>query len=314
MTPLDPVFNEHSREPLAADRYVAKQRISGLIEALLAAPAHGLGRRLRIPEDFYQAPLGPDYTISSWLDDRTVRREETSFMLQIAASVPYLTDAPASVIERQYKTEVFHNNISSPCFCAARLLDVPLISLNHGPWNVPMVNAGERLLEDDGAVTEVAVRMVNIATTDHLRLHAEWITDRRRHQVESMESLLEHSSTILPHLDFSTIVGDQLRVISPTHRAFDLTLARLFEMERHAVEHDADFDPSAFKTKCHPSSQSTLDKYAAEYRFTTADGQKLICGWHFYLPDGWRIYFAPNGNRFVVGHVGKHLPTRKYPG
>jgi hypothetical protein len=314
MTPLDPVFNEHSREPLAADRHAAKQRISDFIQALLAAPAHGLGRLLRIPEDFYQASLAANYTISNWLDDHTVRREETSFMLQVAASVPYLKDAPANVLERQYETEVRYDNIDSPCFCAARLLDVPLISLNHGPWAEPILNAVEVSFEDDSTLSEIALPMVNIATADHFTVHAEWINDRRIRQVESMESLLEHSSTMLPHLDFSDTASEQLPAISPTHRAFDLTLARLFEMERYAADHGADFDPGAFKTKCHPSSQSTLEKYPAEYQFTTGNGGTFICGWHFYLPDGWRIYFARNGNRFVVGHVGKHLPTRRFPG
>lgn len=313
MTPLHLVFNDLSAQPLAEQVHSARARLTTFVNTLSDAPDHGLGRFLRIPETFYALPITENYTVSNWLDDKAVSREETSLLLQIATLAPFLKDTSHEIKARDGDLEVKYEGVDNASLRAARILEVPLISLHHNHWSDPVVKAQEYWIDSACEVATQNISLINISESGHFQTHRDWISDRRARQITNMSVLWENRQTIFPHIDFAAGIKSQILEIAPQHEAFSFIIARLFEMERHASDRGAAFDPSGFSVKCHPSSTSTLQMFVDDYTFRAETGVRYVCGWHFYLPSGWRMYFTPNNERFVIGHIGKHLPTRLFP-
>jgi len=303
MTAMDPVFNEPSAAPAAADRQAARNRMIGVVGVLIRMPNHGLGRSLRISECFYQLPLAPDYTMTDWLIDREVGRDHLNFFLGLAAKAPYLRQTDANALERIEDTEVTCHGQSHPAFLAAHLLDAPLVSFDHDAWAEPVLPVNVIRLDGEGDLCEESDTLVNFSNCDHFAHHARWFA--RRDAIEDARDLWCRCAELFPHLTFCPSVEDQLK---EQETILPKIIDRLREMERIAAT-GRPFGKDAFQYKCHPTSAPTFGQFSLAYEFTTPDGTSKRCGWHFYLPDGRRIYFSPD---FTIGHIGGHLPTVKF--
>jgi hypothetical protein len=170
-------------------------------------------------------------------------------------------------------------------------------------------------LTEEGLSALATVRLPNIAAIAHLDLHAEWILDRRRRGIASVQDLWERRAELLPHLEFCPCVQDPLLVSPANHPRFRQIVNKLFVLEAYfAGWREGGFDPNAFP-KCNPASPETLARYPNDYRFVKADGLEATASWHLYLTPGkGRLYFEADGEnrRCSVCHVGDKLPDVTY--
>lgn len=303
MIATDPVFNEPSTEPPAADRQAARARMIGAVDVLLLMPAHGSGKSLRISEYFYHLALAPDYTMIDWLNDREVGRDHLNFFLGLAAKAPYLRQTDSAPLERIEDTEVTCHGQSHPAFLAGHLLHAPLVSFDHDLWAEPVLPVTIIRLDGQGELCEEPEILINFSNPCHFAQHAQWLA--QLDSIVDAENLWIRRAELFPHLTFCPSVQDQLKA---QEIILSKIIDRLREMERVASA-DSPFDNNAFQFKCHATSASTFGRFKSAYEINAPDGSSKTCGWHFYLPDGRRIYFSAD---YVIGHIGEHLPTVKF--
>lgn len=63
-----------------------------------------------------------------------------------------------------------------------------------------------------------------------------------------------------------------------------------------------------------PESEITLLEYGENRKFRTPDGNTLLFNYHLKLGNQFRIYIhqIQKSNKLYIGHIGNHLPTKKF--
>ena len=312
---LEPVFNDLSAEPLAANFQAVFERMSQLIEILRVAPNYGLDSGLRIPQTFHNLLLSPGYRIWDWLYDSRVPREQTLFLLTLATRSPYLNQSPGEIQERAQLVDVRIDGRESEALRAGYLLEAPLLSFFEAPWDNAFIDCDCEELVDGALTSPHPLRLRNLSDPSHFRTHAEWIDERRRRSVSSMGDLWSRRGQLFRHLDFCPSVEDQLTIFRPNEPRFQHVVNKLFLLEDYFARWRAGvFDPNAFP-HCNPASTETLNRYRDNYQFATADRRVFIASWHLYLTPGkGRLYFAADDTSRcgIVCHVGDKLPDVTY--
>jgi hypothetical protein len=303
MIAMDPLFNEPSVKPAAANRQEARGRMVGILEVLLLMPGKGLGKSLRTSESFYLLPLAPDYAVNDWLNDSEVERDHLSFFLGLAAKSPFIQDSDPVPPDHPHDAEVNCHGEAHAAFLAAYELDAPLVSFNHSPWSSPELPATVTLLDDEAELIEEAVTLTNFSKRDHFDDHAPWFA--RRNAAADPADLWARREELFPSLTFCADVESQLHSLISI---IPLIQRRLKDLQEVAARQQA-FDPGSFATTCRPTSGATFDQYGSRYDFRTPNGTTKRCGWHLLLPEGRRIYFSTD---YTIGHIGGHLPTVRY--
>jgi hypothetical protein len=303
MSAVDPVFNEPSAEPLATTETEARSRMNGVLDVLLLMPRHGLGKGLRISDEFYQLALAPRYNLTDWINDPRVGRDHLNLFLGLAAKAPYLRSSDCVALQRIEDTDVTCYGQGHPAFLAAHALGAPMVSFDHDAWSEPDLPVTVTRLGDEGELDDEQDTIANFARPDHFDHHAPWFA--RRNAVTDAADLWSRRAELFPNLVFSEPVEGQLQ---QQQTILSLIVDRLKDIERVAAS-GRPFDKDAFAFRCNATSAATFQQFGSAYVFTAPDGVSTRCGWHFYLPDGRRIYFSTD---FVIGHVGEHLPTAKF--
>ena len=312
---LEPVFNDLSAQPPAADLATAFQRMSRFVELLRVAPDHGLDPGVRIPQTFHGIMLGPEYRIWDWINDTRVPRDQTLFLLTLATRSPYLDQVPDAIQERALLVDLRVGGIESDALRAAYLLQAPLLSFLQAPWDLPLIACACVELADDALTPPQTVQLPNLARVSHFANHAVWIRARRQRSIASGRDLWEHRHRLFPHLEFCPAVEAQLLTLRSTEPRFQQVIDKLFDLETYFAGWSSGvFDRCSFP-KCNPASPETLASYPNDYRFATMDGQHVVASWHLYLTPGkGRLYFEADGvsRRGVVCHIGDKLPDTTY--
>jgi hypothetical protein len=304
----DPVFNELSVGPLATDPSSARARVAGLIEVLIRAPDHGLGTSLRISEGFYLLELAPDYTFNDWINDTSVPVDKLRFFLSLAAKAPFFQQQDEPALYCLDQIDVSCNDQSHPAFLCAYFLDAALVSFDHDFYSQPLLPITVSRLDDDGEIFSEEALQVNLAQLGQFDFHSDWFLNRWN-AVVSPTDLWNRRHDLYPALVFCEAVEDELLILGSI---LPLIADRLADIQRVASTR-IPFDKDAFRSKCNPTAQSTFEQFGSCYDFRNPDGVRIRCGWHLYLPDGCRVYFAPGSASYTIGHIGKHLPTSRYP-
>lgn len=303
MTPVDPVLNEPSFSPHALDRHQARLRMGELIGILARFPQYGLGTGLRVSNELYTLELSQGYSLNDWINDRDVDRNHLSFFLGLAAKGPYLRALDTQALECLEDTEVTFLGFSHPAYLASYALNAPLVSFSHEVWAKPEFIATATRLNGEGELDDEEISLLNFSHVQHFDYHADWLS--KRSIVESASDLWARRLELFPHLDFAESVEQEL---VGQESILNLIVARLLDIETNAAS-GRPFNKDMFAFRCHATSTATFNMFGSEYDFLMPNGSRERCGWHFYLPDGRRIYFS---NTYAIGHVGSHLPTVRF--
>ena len=324
---MDQVFNELSLSASLPDSYAAHAALLELKKASDKLKALGFSPQIRVTEDFANRCIMPDCTIHEYLrrpaggQERTLRQ----LLLKRFSNAPYVeqlcTDAGMTILEEYVIDE-------EPCkgLALASLWDIPALSLDGDARFVPpyVTLTRNSLNEADAAVSEEEYQVGLICGEKDIPHHEEIIKARFYEPTNTGKELLAYARRRLTYLLFSTAAEDQLRDMPQGYIWLPRIRKILEELQRamqEAVE-TRNFCPKGFKYTPAEGDTATQGKKGQKHTFRFVEANKQgnnversrLCESHMRITGGDRVYFfADTGKETVyVGHVGEHLPGKKY--
>lgn len=325
---MDQVFNELSLSASLPDTHAAHAALLRLKKASDKLKALGFSPTIRVTEDFVNRGITPGCTIHEYLRRPTGGAERTlcQLLLRRFSSAPYVeqlcADAGMTILEEYVIGEALCKGLA-----LASLWDIPALSLAGDDRFVPpyVTLTRNSLNEADAAVSAEECRVGLICGEEDIPCHEERIRARFREPTSTGKELLDYARRRLPYLFFSAVAEDQLEDMPQGYVLLPRIRAILEELQRamqEAVETRQAFSPRGFKYSPVESGTATQGKKGQKHIFsfaeTDAQGnavkRSLLCESHMRITGGDRVYFsADTGRKTVyVGHVGEHLPGKKY--
>jgi hypothetical protein len=318
---LEMVLNELSLQPPANDKVAARQRMIELVETLSTATRLGVKRVLRTHRDLKYEELGPDYLVANWMNDNGVDREARRYFLNLATKAPYLVDVADSTIEdRADASDFFFEEDRALGLGAAFLLDSLAISFRSTPrWHFHRLGVKWVQLDDEGEIIDEMVEVLHACSKDHVLEHAEWIRKRLSGPIRDGSDLWERREILFPNLQFCESVAPQLSALRAGDPKLHFVEKKLSELEQFChnwQKQEGKFDYKDIPGRGGPESQPTLDKYGYLRVFRCPDGSEQLFTFHVRLTISWRLHYFPLSEKrqLIIGYVGEHLPTVKFPG
>lgn len=325
---MDQVFNELSLSASLPDDHAAHAALLELKKASDKLKALGFSPQIRVTEDFAVRHVTPGCTIHEYLRRPAGGIEKTlcQLLLKRFSDAPYVeqlcTDAGMTILEEYVIDE-------EPCkgLALASLWDIPALSLAGDARFVPpyVTLTRNSLNEADAAVSEEECQVGLICGEEDILHHEEIIKARFYEPTNTGKELLEYAHRRLTHLLFSAVAEDQLEGMLQGHILLPRIRKILEELQRamrEAVKTRQAFSPKGFKYTPAEGDSATQGKKGQKHTFTfNATGRQggsltvdLLCESHMRITDGDRVYFyADSGKETVyVGHIGKHLPGKKF--
>lgn len=325
---MDQVFNELSLSASLPDDHAAHAALLKLKKASDKLKALGFSPQIRVTEDFAVRHVTPGCTIRDYLKSSAAGKDKTlrQWLLTRFSSAPYVeqlcADAGMTILEEYVIGKDLCKGLA-----LATLWDIPALSLAGDARFVPpyVTLTRNSLNEADSAVSEEECQVGLICEEEDIPHHEENIKARFYEPTNTGKELLEYAHRRLTHLLFSAVAEDQLEGMLQGHILLPRIRIILEELQRamqEAVETRQAFSPEGFKYTPTESSTATQGKKGQKHTFTfNATGRQggsltvdLLCESHMRITEGDRIYFyADTGKETVyVGHIGKHLPGKKF--
>ncbi len=279
-----------------------------LIEAVLALRRQGDHRSLRAVIDLRDFQLTASYRLAQWRNGPAVDRELRRFWRTIVLKAPLL---------EQPEQDFLFQERQAPGLGGAWLLGgIALSFASSEDWARSVVPLTHRWLAANEELETDLVEVCHVSHSGHAEQHQSWLLEKAR-KVRDGEDLWQRRVELFPALDFCTGAGNHLRHLRSGELLLAAAAKRLFDLAEYFYDWDSGpFKPDAIPARISPESQPTLEQYAEVRTFLCPDGVERLFSWHARLtPGDWRIYFFPERNtrRGIIGFVGPHLPTARFP-
>ncbi|MCK6396547.1 hypothetical protein [Zoogloea sp.] len=259
---------------------------------------------------------GEQWKVEDWLIDPGVDRELRLFALGLDTKVPIEkglvleSEIEEALIELEYRA----GKASGPiCYAGGLAIHAGgvLVSIpTDGIWDVHQLTMlacrGTTVLQAEDV--DHASREVHVC---HLR---EAINARHFTSVATAAEFSASKSIIFPNLRFSPDVDDQVRRIESVYLIN--ALKKLAKMNETAVRWaELKCVEPEYSFQWHRESEPTMDAYGKEREFRMPDGGSAAFENHVYFSGRHRIHFIEDraSRDFIIGYIGDHLPTVKYP-
>jgi len=306
--PLDMVLNELSLTP-APDIFMARCRMSRLVQTIKAAKLTGVKGSLRTQAGLQLITLAEGYAFSRWAYDREVSQDERLFVVRLVTKEPYLQDYP-SLEDKAARAECLFDGIAARGLLAAYLLDTLALSLASEPcWDVCRLQVKYQEITEGLELTSADEWVYHASSPDHIGRNATWIQERLLRDVRTGGELWTRRDELFPSLDFCGSTQSQAETLTPEMLPF--VLKHLTALENYCRSwSDGGFDPNAVRLQVSPESEATLNQYGDERTIICPDNMTRQFSWHSKIGrHAWRIYFAPTNNpgHLVIGYIGPHL-------
>ncbi len=305
---IEMVFNELSAlpQPITNNIHTARQWMSTFIQTTVSATAKFKVKRvLRFEPEFFNMLLAPDYSLSIWLNDKQVDREEKRRWTSLQTKYPILVGFEETKTENQYLLSNFSYQ-GNPVYGLgiAYLLDALALSINSDQqWDTCQL----------AIQTPQTVIVHHASQPNHLQENSNWIEEHLRQSVCDGTDLWNRRQELFPNLVFCQSVEKQLRVLQSGNPLLHPVVKQLFEFERYCQDWtDNKFDKTKILGHCSGESESTLNKYGETRTFLCPDGQWRLFELHAKLGlNAWRIHFLPQpeSHTIIIGYIGSHLLT-----
>ena len=316
---LEMVLNDLSLLPLAEDIYAARQRMSKLVDMLIAAVSLKVERALRTEYDINVVELTIGYPIARWLNDSDVDRDTRRYFRSLATKAPYLREVnDSSLLNTYYSSEFFHNQNRAAGLGMAFLLDALAISFHsHSAWELSSLQLSLVHLQEDNTIGNQVVSVKHACLREHILEHRAWLKKRTEVNIESGVDLYTYREILYPYLQFCASAMAQMQALPYGEAHFRQIKKHLHDLNDYCEDwHDGSFSPQDIAGKITVESDATLTMYAKEHIFLCPDGEERKFSWHCRVtPEPWRIYFFPlrQERAIIIGHIGHHLSTVKHP-
>lgn len=325
---MDQIFNELSLSASLPDDYAAHDALLDLKKASDKLHDLGFSLNIRVTEDFNTRKITPGHTIHDYLRRKVGGAQKTlqGLLLKRFSGAPYVEqlcqDAQISFLE-EYTLD---NEICKGLGLASHI-EVPALSVaGDERFTPPFVTLRHsRLKTENGEICTVECPVGIICAEDDVQHHKEAIKAALAGPISTGTELLNYAGRWLPRLRFSLVAQDQLMNIPRNDPRLSRVQPILEELQRamqQAVDTQTFFSPQGFKYTPAESSSATQGKNREKhtFRFVEPDASgspiqfTLLCEAHMWITDGERIYFYGDRNkgRVYIGHIGEHLPGKKY--
>ena len=316
------VFNELSARTLAPDISTARQWMSELISTMREAKGCGL-KGIRTKTDFHAMELAEDYPLRRWLNDREVNQDEQFFLLTLATNPLFgnIDDVEIKIKVEDPDCELSLQGSPAEGFKVAYYLETLAISLNSQSWwNSSCIKLELIQIDENRELIEESVEVIHATHKNHVIEHANWIKNRlQSERVNGME-LWNRRDELFPSLVFCDAGNKQLRKLRSGEERLQLVLEILYQLENYAKNWKTGyFSLEGISIEVSGESEQTIKKYGKKRTFLCPDGEERLFDRHVKLKEcNWRIHFfaevSKEGKRkVIIGYIGPHLPTVKYP-
>jgi hypothetical protein len=323
---LEIVFNELSARTLAPDISTARQWMSELISTMREAKGCGL-KAMRTKEDFWAIILAENYPLSRWLHDPEVNKDERTFLLTRATKTPLCIDITDVKIKSIQDSDCELSSLQgtqAEGFKVAYYLETLAISFNsESLWNSSRIKLEIIQIDDNEEVKLESVEVLHASKKSHVLEHADWIKNRLQPDRLNGMELWHRRDELFSSLQFCKAGNKQLQKLRTGERKLELVLEVLSVLDMCAKNCQAGhFSLEGYPFEESGESEPTLNKYSKERTFLCPDGKVRLFERHVKLKEcNWRIHFFPEvettkegkKTKVIIGYVGIHLPTAKYP-
>ena len=313
---VDMVFNELSLQTQARDRKKARELMSEFIKTLSTAINLGV-RVLRTQNKIYSLHLTTDYPISRWLNDNLVNQDERDFFLTVETQTPLLKKEDIEIENQFSLSDVKYQGKSVPDLGIAYFLDALAISFNSEPcWDCNHIILKIEQLNENTDITEEEIEIVHASRRIHIQQQAEWIKNRIQQDISDGIELWKRRTELFPNLKFCESVRKQVQNLKFGQLEFQAVSRCLFELQKCSQNWKTEsFNVDEYRLEESVDSEPTLKKYGKQRTFLCPDGVERLFSRHLKLRVcNWRIYFIPKESKnVIIGYIGIHLPTVKYP-
>ena len=316
---LDMVFNELSARTLAPDISTARQWMSELISTMREAKGCGL-KGIRTQTDFHDMVLAENYPLRRWRNDNEVNREERTFLRTLATKRFFekIDDVEIKIKVENPDCELSLQSSPAEGFKVAHYLETLAISLNsESLWNSSRINLELIQIDDNGNLIEESVELLHASKKSHVLEHADWIKNRLQSERLNGMELWKRRDELFPSLQFCNAGNKQLQKLRTGEKKLELVLEVLSVLDKCAKNWQAGhFSLEGYPFEESGESEATLNQYWRERTFLCPDGEERLFERHVKLKEcNWRIHFFPKvkTTKVIIGYVGIHLPTDKYP-
>lgn len=319
---MDQVFNELSLAGNHPNIYSAHEALVKLEDA--CKKLHGLGftRQVRVTEDFATRLLTPEYSIYDYLKSKQGGKNKTlhDWVMRLCTNAPFVEKlceeegvnfGDEYIVEEQYCKGL----------ALAALWNVPALSLTGDERFTPpyVVLAHNSIDEVSGEIQQEKSQVGIISCIEDVAYHEKAIADRLR-LVETGANLLEYARQRLGRLQFSREAQEQLLAMRRGYPLLPRICSILEELQRamqEAIESRKPFMPLGFKYTPFESDTATQGKKGEQHTFTFKMREikqtvYMLCESHMRVTDRERVYFCAGEDVVFVGHIGEHLPGKKY--
>ncbi len=270
--------------------------------------------------DLFDIDLMPDeYGFQEWVDDTQTDFELRQLAWTLNTQRP-VQKGLADTGEDQFFRSEFKLDDKTDCNAlgAALLYDGIAVSLpSDETWQHANVLIFQRLYDEALDNPREISHQVRHASSPQ---HVDDVIRNWRHglsqKITNAQQLLAQWDDAFPYLDKCTeyeqktlpkLVGETLRT----------ALDRLWQLDDACHHWDTKKNPEPpYPMNARPEHPETMKRFG-ECRIATCphQGQQQFEMHCDVQPKGYRIYWLenPNMKRLTIGHIGPHLPTKKYP-
>ncbi len=311
------VFNELSAENLNNDKFQARDLMSELVMILQASTKAGVSRIFRTRDDMNSIELAPEYSIAKWRNDPDVERELKSFLRSLNNRSPYCDNTIAAIKAQFDLADASFNGQKSEGLKFAAITQSIAISLASSPeWDKPILLLDLEEIEPDGEIIPSIIEIKHASSTRHIEEITPWTKEQISSDIEDGSQLWLERSKLFDRLEFCDCVEKQLINILAGDRELIHVVNILSTLNQKCESWETGYlvleglDESS-------ESESTMKnkKFRDKRTFKCPDGQEKVFERHIKIRVcNWRIHFlAETPGKVIIGYIGTHLPTIKYP-
>lgn len=311
------VFNELSISSEDIDKFQARELMSNLVDTLRAATKAGVQNILRTSEDLNSMELAPGYSIAQWRKDREADRDQRNFLIVLTAKSPYNIDTTDEVQAQFNLTDVSFQGKKSEGLRFTVITDSIAISLSSAPeWNESRLSIDLTEIDSEGQIVCRLTEIKHASSKQHIKELNPWIRDRIYQDIKNGRQLWLDRTKLFDRIDFCDCVEKQLGDIL----AGDPKLIHIVNMFSTLNQKCQSWEVGSLSLEgleASGESETTMNNkiFKKKRTFKCPDGKERVFEPHIKLKFyNWRIHFlAETPGRVIIGYVGIHLPTTKYP-
>ncbi|MBI4772601.1 MAG: hypothetical protein HY788_00235 [Deltaproteobacteria bacterium] len=279
----------------------------------------GSEKILRTKRNLMSELVASQYTVSHWLQDRRVNRDERLLFKTVATKAPFVEELWNKLESDDLGLHEFYfQGQKAEGLGVAYLDDTCALSLGGDQRfeQDPIQVVYQVMYALNSRLGSETVEVCSLSNLDHVCRRCVWIGERAQRQVVDGVSLWEQKESLFPRLAFLPATKAQIQQLSGREPHFRQVLKHLFilnsAMKKWA---GGPYNPEGIEWSAESLSTRTSKKLADARRFSNSNGNFAVYNYHTKIRGiNWRIHFHPDTEKQIVtiAYIGRHLPTARH--